>query len=172
MKRTEFEELAHKFLATVEAEARKSGFELPSHWVIDHLCYRVDSETSYQRMRLVFSKLGEELIESIVGGRLITTYKLHQPIVWKVFTIPLIELPAPKKGKVVVEGLEHIEMVCDISFEEIKQRLPRACFDEKGLAKSYNKELELILGSNVAIKFHHQSLEEVILAEKAGHFPT
>jgi len=162
------------FLDLVEAEASKINLSLNAKekkswqqpWLIDHVCYRVESDARYGEMKQVFGQLGTMLVESMVSGRLIATYKLHSPIRWKNFVIPLVELPAPKKGKQVREGWEHLEIVVQGSFAEIKSNLPGARFDEKGLSKKINPELELELDSGVAIKFHHQSLEQVIEWER------
>lgn len=164
------------FLDLVESEASKINLSLTSEvkhpwqrpWLIDHVCYRVESEDRYAEMKQVFGKLGLLLVESMVSGRLIATYKLHNPIRWQNFVIPLVELPAPKKGKQVCEGWEHLEIVVQGSFDEIKASLLGARFDEKGLSKKINPELELELGSGVAIKFHHQSLEQVIQWEQGA----
>lgn len=140
------------------------------HWFIDHLCYRTIDEENYQEMKKVFSTFGELLVEGDVNGRLISTFKLHRPILFRdvrEWSIPLVEVPAPKAGKKTIEGLEHFEVVCDVSFEEIKKRFSKCKMDEKGLSKKLNPELEVEFG-DFAIKFHHQSLEVVIEIEKAA----
>lgn len=150
-----------------ELKAKKLLNTMDPHWFIDHLCYRTVDEVNYQEMKKIFSTFGELLIESDVNGRLISTFKLHRPILFKGWTIPLVEVPAPKAGKKTIEGLEHFEVVCDVSFEEIKKRFSKCKMDEKGLSKKLNPELEVEFG-DFAIKFHHQSLEVVIEIEKAA----
>lgn len=113
----------------------------------------------------MFAELGDLLIESPVNGRLISTFKLKEPIVFHQWTIELVELPAPKPGKQTVEGFEHIEVVVDTSFESLKEKFGHCRFDEGGLKKSFNQELEIDFGDK-AIKFHHLSLESVIELEK------
>jgi hypothetical protein len=54
--------------------------------------------------------------------------------------------------------------VVDQPFYEIKSSLGHCHFDEGGLAKSMNQELEIEL-ENCAIKFHHLSLKSVINLE-------
>lgn len=136
------------------------------NWKIDHLCYRTSDLDNYEKIKAEFSKLGEFLIESEVNGRDIATYKLNSPVLFEGYRIPLVEVPAPKKGKNTTEGWEHIEVVIDISFDELMKRYPKIDFDTKALSKELNPELVIKFG-DCAIKFHHQSLEEVIEIEKS-----
>jgi len=115
-------------------------------------------------MKDFFSTLGKALIESEVNGRLITTFKLRKPILWKNWKIDLLELPAPKPGKVVKEGLEHIEVVADTPFDRLEEKFSSAVLDRSGLNKDFNQELEVIL-DGCAVKFHHLSLESVVNLE-------
>lgn len=157
--------LALIFLETLFADLKDKRIVFPDHWEIDHLCYRSSSLESYEALKKEFSQFGELLIESPVNGRMISTFKLYTPIVFQDWTIDLIELPAPKPGKVTPEGFEHIEVVCDLSFEKLKERFGEFLLDEKGLTKDFNQELELTLGDR-NVKFHHLSLESVVTLEK------
>ena len=131
---------------------------------LDHICYRTDSEQSYRDYKKKFEEIGQLLIESIVGGRLIATYKLFIPIEYNGRKIQIIEVPSPKKGKSVKQGFEHAEFVIKRSFEQFKSSYPLLDYDEKGLKKKFNKELMIRL-ENTNIKLHHLSLEEVIHIE-------
>lgn len=157
-------EQAPIFLARVFSEIENANIDLKD-WLIDHICYRTSSEENYQESKNYFANLGELLIESEVNGRLIATYKLDEPIKYRDYIIPLVEVPAPKKGKITFEGFEHIEVVIDCSFEDILEAYPHCSFETKGTSKELNPELEIEFG-DCAIKFHHQSLEEVIEIEK------
>lgn len=137
---------------------------LPRHWDIDHLCFRVESEEEYQRVKKEFSSLGNLLVESPVAGRLISTFQLDQPLEFDQWRIDLIELPAPKPGKNVKQGFEHIEVVCDIPFINVKQLYSQAQFSSKALTKRFNAELEMSLEAG-QIKFHQLSLLSVIELE-------
>ncbi len=156
---------ANSFLDKLFSILEENKIDL-MHWKIDHLCYRTSDSENYEAMKNEFSKLGEFLIESEVNGRDIATYKLTNPVVYKGYTIPLVEVPAPKKGKSTVEGWEHIEVVIDISFDDLMKKYPGIDFDTKALSKELNPELVIKFG-DCAIKFHHLSLDEVIKIEKA-----
>ena len=75
---------------------------------IDHICYRVESMKDYTRLKTALSAFSTLLIESIVGGRQISTFKLHTPIL---DGIDVLELPSPKAGSIYVSGFEHVEFV-------------------------------------------------------------
>ena len=135
------------------------------NWPIDHLCYRTSSFDNYQYVKDQFQKWGELLIESHVNGRPISTYKLTEPILFQGYIIPLVEVPCPKLDKETREGFEHIEFVIDCSFAEIQKNNPHCQFETKGMQKKLNPDLEIEF-TDCAIKFHHQSLEEIINIEK------
>lgn len=160
----QFVSLAQNFLSRCFIELKNKSFVLENHWHIDHLCFRTESNESYERFKLEFSRFSTLLIESEVNGRLISTFKLSTPLSYEGFDIDLLELPAPKKGKIVKEGFEHFEVVSDLSFEELKARFKNIPIDESGTKKLFNKELEFCF-NDFAVKFHHQSLESVINLE-------
>lgn len=158
-------EQANTFLTMAFAELERNHFVLDEHWQIDHLCYRTSTQESYLSTKQQFEQFSKLLIESEVNGRLITTFKLPTPIPFKNWNIDLVEVPAPKVGKTTADGFEHFEVVCDLTFDEIKNRYSQCQFDESGLAKKINQELEVIF-NGFALKFHHMSLETVIDIEK------
>lgn len=160
-----FLDLAQNFLAQSFDHLREHKILLASHWHIDHLCFRTESNQRYEELKHDLSTFSKLLIESEVNGRLISTFKLQNAISYEGFDIDLIELPAPKKGKIVKEGFEHFEIVSDLTFEELKHYFSGITIDESGTKKLFNKELEFCF-ENFAIKFHHQSLESVIHLEK------
>ena len=156
--------LSQQFLNQLNSNLSTTQFNLEPHWNIDHICYRTVSNDQYLNLKNDFSSFSTELIESEVNGRLITTFKLFEPIKFNNNIIQLVELPAPKASKIVPEGFEHIEVVCDISFDGLKSKLKNHKLNESGLSKSFNPELAVDLnGSN--IKFHHISLESVVTLE-------
>ncbi|MFV8257176.1 VOC family protein [Bdellovibrio bacteriovorus] len=161
----EFNIAAQDFLQRVFNKLDAQNIQLDKHWFIDHLCYRVSSLENYNSFKTQFASFAELLIESDVNGRPIATYKFAEPIRFRDWSIQVVELPAPKPGKVTIEGFEHFEVVADIGFDEIKARYPSAVFSESGLKKEFNPELEISL-DELAIKFHPLSLESVIRLEK------
>lgn len=153
----DFLEQAWKRLSPYQGELSKLS--------IDHLCYRTTSLTHYEQAKRFFGELGIELIESMIGGRPIATYKLHRPVVFHGFQIDLVEVPAPKESKPTLAGLEHLEFVIPYSFDWVREVFAGERLSEKGASKLLNPEIEVGF-ENFAIKFHHKSLEEVIAIEK------
>jgi uncharacterized protein len=154
---------AIKFLDKLFIKLADNGLDISSY-PIDHLCYRTSSEENYQKSKNYFSEKGKLLIESLVGGRMIATYKLDTPLIYRHFQIPLIEVPAPKAFRINQEGFEHIEVVISESFAEFKRKYPHIRFLTHAEGKEINPDIEIDFG-DCAIKFHHQSLEEVIRYE-------
>lgn len=152
------------FLELLFQDMQQGGIELEAHWDIDHVCYRSDSLENYHQLKCGFEAFGRLLIESEVNGRLISTFKLFRPLECQGWRIDLVELPAPKAGKITQAGFEHIEIVCDIPMSEIIQKYSHLPMDQKGLSKDYNQELEICLGER-NLKFHHSSLASVINLE-------
>ncbi len=165
MNQIEFERRALLFLELLFDDLAQVGVRPEAHWDIDHLCYRTSTAAEYDSLKLAFEDLGDLLIEAPVNGRLIATFKLQKAIYFRGFVIDLLELPAPKPGKLTPTGFEHMEVVCDVSFTELQDRYPGLNFDRQGLSKDLNRELELCLGPR-NVKFHHASLESIIRLEE------
>ena len=153
------------FLEKVFSRINEQNIDLKS-WTIDHICYRTSSIKNYEESKVYFSTIGELLIESDINGRPIASFKLYSPINFRHYSIPVVEVPAPKRGKETPEGFEHIEFVIDEDFDQIIKQYPQCNFDTKGLSKELNPELEIEF-KDCAIKLHHQSLEQVIDIEKS-----
>ena len=151
------------FLNNIFEEIESQRIDL-STWKIDHLCYRVSSNKNYEKMKGVMASFSTLLSEAKISGRPISTYKLNEPIVYKNYIIELIEVPAPKMGAQTIEGFEHIEVVTSESFDEIMENYPQLNFETKALSKKINPELVIKFG-DCSLKFHHQSLEDVIKQE-------
>jgi len=161
----EFRTTATFFLRDLFQQCSQSKIEIEPHWDIDHLCFRVETEDEYRKFQANFLEFSELLIESPVQGRLISTFELLNPIVFNDRVISLVELPAPKLGKKVKTGFEHIEVVCALSFEELRRKYSHLKIDDKGLNKSFNREFEIEL-DRASVKFHHSSLASVIRLEQ------
>jgi uncharacterized protein len=133
---------------------------------IDHICYRTLTEDNYKKIKNYFRTRGKLLIESMVGGRMIATYEFEHPVEYKGYKIPLIEVPAPKMGSHYREGFEHIEVVIKERFETFMQKYPQLKFDTSAMGKEFNAEIRVKLDQFISVKFHQQSLKEVIEIEK------
>ncbi len=128
---------------------------------LDHVCYRVETQDRYLELKHQLAQYGELLTESMIGGRPISTFKLHQPYHYQSRKIYCLELPAPKEGSPHKEGYEHVEFVIKQSFQEFMDENPNLTFKTKGMHKSVNPEISRKY-PNLSVKFHHHPIEYVI----------
>lgn len=147
--------LDHIFAYLSEKEIAVDNYEL------DHICYRVETEESYQELKKALKNLGELLTESQIGGRAIASIKLAKPIIYQHRQIEVVELPAPKKGSFYKEGFEHVEFVINVPFEAFMETYSHLNFITKDLKKSVNQGVTL-KETDFSVKFHHHTLEYVI----------
>ncbi len=134
---------------------------------LDHLCYRVGTTERYALLRQALATDAELLAETMIGGRPIATFRLHEPIIHDQRAIQLVELPAPKPGSPYAEGWEHAEFVVDEDLLLFTQRYPHVNWDLTDLDKPLNADVRLRLG-DISVKFHRMALDEVIKRELAG----
>jgi adenylate cyclase, class 2 len=134
----------------------------------DHMCYRASSEAEYIELKENFKENGTTLIESKIGGRNIITFKLDKEILNGNFKIDIIELAAPKMNNKYAIGFEHVEVVISESFDEFIQAHDGLVFDCSAITKKHNPELRYKLESGQSVKFHHNTLAEVIRLEKSS----
>ncbi|MBX2872739.1 MAG: VOC family protein [Saprospiraceae bacterium] len=134
---------------------------LVNNYELDHICYRVANEERYLELKHQLADHGELLTESIIGGRLISTFKLHQPYRYQNREIQCLELPAPKEGSPYPEGFEHAEFVIQESFEVFMSKYSHLTFKTKGIQKPVNPEISLKY-TDLSVKFHHHPIEYVI----------
>ena len=159
-------EAAKEFLTRVYHESHDLGLNLdPFEW--DHICLRVENWDQYKEQKEAFSQVGLLLSEALVGGRPIATYKLREPLSFLRHRIPCVEIPAPKAGSSYAFGWEHVECVVEEDLEAFAARHTELIFDKRALKKSLNPELVWKLPSGLSVKFHRQSLEEVIKIENS-----
>ncbi len=137
-----------------------------NHLLLDHACYRVTTQEEYLNLKNKFSLIGELLIESIVSGRPIATYKLYEPLQIGGREISVIELPSPKPGNTYELGFEHVEFVIDEDFVTFSKRYKDVNFDWSAANKNINAEIKVKLERNLSVKFHHEPLDVIIKKEK------
>jgi predicted metalloenzyme YecM len=99
------------FLDDVLSRVEEEGFDLDDFVQLDHMCYRTISNENYTQKKAELDKVAKLLVETMVNGRPISTFKLAEPIIHKTWRIDAVELPAPKPDTKYKEGLEHVEFV-------------------------------------------------------------
>ena len=153
----------HLFLEKFFLKLQEIELDVESY-TLDHICYRVKTVNEYQIKKEELLSFGKQLNESMVNGRFISTFKLHSPIIFRGREIFLIELPSPKSSHSYESGLEHIEFVTKRPLQQIVERYPQYSFETFGIHKKINADITLKLGE-YSMRFHNQSLEEVINLE-------
>lgn len=151
------------FLQHVFATLQGNGLDVKD-LELDHLCYRVPTKERYTICKELFARHGTLLAESIIAGRPIATYRLHQGFHFQDRFIDVVELPSPKPGNSYPEGYEHAEFVVVedlLAFTERYQQLPWELDD---LDKPVNADVRLRY-PGFSVKFHRQRLRDVIAAE-------
>ena len=79
---------------------------------IDHSALRFKENESVDKLKEEIEKTSTRLSGAIVNGRVIYIYKLHNPLVYKEYKIPCIELPYPAdRHPFTKDGWEHVEFV-------------------------------------------------------------
>ena len=160
---------------------------------VDHICYRCNTKNEYVNMKEHLNNYGATLlIESMINGRPISTFKFVHSIEYNNGTIPLLELPCPSSNNKYKTGLQHIEVVLPASNTDQQQHmhpfLDNTSLDEfirrnplsKNLygsmtynKKAINSDVEIVfsdeeeecLFDQMSVKFHASSLENVIKYE-------
>lgn len=132
-----------------------------SHYELDHLCYRVETQKRYDEVKKIFTQESRLLSETMIWSRPISTFTLPKPLIYKSRKIYVVEIPAPKKISDYPEWLEHVEFVIDKSFEEFKNLYSEITFDTRAEWKKINPDIQ-VRYDDCSVKFHHNSLEYVI----------
>jgi ubiquitin-conjugating enzyme E2 J2 len=163
----------------------KMGIDV-SHKQADHVCWRTETFQEYSELVDALRTLPDDctlLVESVVGGRPIATFRLMDPICANPnYTIDVIEIPSPKSGRPYKTGLEHVEFViCNHQstmnddkhrtvLDEFVRKHPDLDWDLKARDKEINPDVALPVKltdfGTCCVKFHLTSLANVIEAEK------
>jgi uncharacterized protein len=73
----------HAFLDTIFERINTTGIDV-SNYQMDHLCYRVENNILYEEKKNELLQKGTLLHEALVGGRMIATFKLNEPLHYRV----------------------------------------------------------------------------------------
>ena len=145
-----------------------------AHLLLDHACYRVASVARYEELADRIGAENELLVESVINGRRIATFRLAAPLRFREREIWLLELPEPKTGSPYPEGWEHVEFVTDRPLAAFAEWLTTELgiapedIDRSGMGKTINADLRLRLPGGLSVKFHELPLDEVIRRELGG----
>lgn len=152
------------FIRTLSQGLKERGITRDELSMMDHICYRVETLERYSELLRLFQPEAVLLGEQEVGGRMIATLEFKKYLRVDDWTIPYLELPAPKEGSPYSEGLEHVELVVIGSLDHFIDRHSDLSFSLKGMSKKINPEAGLKDGA-FSVKFHEQQLGAVVRIE-------
>jgi predicted metalloenzyme YecM len=153
------------FIRGISVGLEKVGIARGELAMMDHICYRVETQARYNALLLQLSRPAILLGESVISGREIATFEFPDYLQVDGWTVPYLELPEPKEGSPYPEGLEHAELVVIGGLERFAKRHEGLAFDAKGMTKDLNPELGLKT-NQLSVKFHEQPLGAVMRIEQ------
>ena len=153
------------FIRAISDGVERCGISRGELAAMDHVCYRVETSERYREMLEHLKGFGTLLGENEVNGRMIATFELDEYLHEAGWTVPYVELPAPKPGSAYAEGLEHAELVVVGSLDRFMARHNDLPFSGGGLSKIINPEAGL-KAEGISVKFHEQQLGAVVRIEK------
>lgn len=163
MKHNELLGNIEQFLDEIVEKLEELGIDLADLAIMDHACYRVETDDDYVAMKEKLSEIATLAGEISVNKRLISTLRLQDPIIYKGWRIDAIELPAPKEGAPYPEGLEHVEFVIYEDLRTFAEKYAHLDFEKRAIDRGVNPELGLKLpNSKLTVKFHRTPLLAVV----------
>lgn len=156
-----------KFLENIFDYLKKENIDV-NEFELDHICYRVETADEYVKTKNKLSKVGRLLNEHKVRNRLIASYKLDEPIIFRERKIYVVEVPQPSEHAFYKKGWQHAEFVVEEDFQNFMKKYPAVNFKTDSINKEINPELKIVWGE-YAVKFHHQSLEYVVTVLENKH---
>ena len=153
-----------QFLDDILIRVANEGFDFDDFAQLDHMCYRTASAENYANKKRELADVAQLLGEAMIGGRPISTFRLHEPVRHTGWRIDAIELPSPKQGSDYKEGLEHVEFVLYDDIPTFLEKYEGMPFDLRSADRGINPEIGLSLGE-LSVKFHLLSLPTVVFLE-------
>jgi len=145
-----------QFLDKLFATLNENNIEV-SEYVLDHIAYYVSSSEEYDQLKLKFVNLGEEVKESVVGGRRVYIVKLNKPLLYKNYSIDGIELVEPKEGQIIESDFEHAEFVVS-NLKSILDKYPDINWDTGAMDRDEYPKVQYKFENGVGIKFHPEHI--------------
>lgn len=153
------------FLEEIASGLFYLGIGLEEFLELDHLAYKTSDLNSYYRFQEKLGQFGALVSEEMISQRPIGVFKLHQPLSFRGFFIPALELMAPKPSEICPNGLDHCEFVLRESIDGFIKQHAEAVFLTHNLSRKNNPTLSLKLNKH-AVKFHSKGLLEVVQIQK------
>jgi len=154
----------NSFLDTCFEKIEEFGIDI-SKYELDHIAYQASSDSDYDKLMPEFLKVGKLVKEAIVGGRRVGIFELKDPLKYKSYLIPCIELIAPTKGQKCPSAPEHFEFVIDEKFEDFMKRYPNLDWDVSAIDQPVFPMIKLKLTGYTQVKFHYKPVLDIVKKE-------
>lgn len=154
------------FLGETLEEVIGEDFNLNDFVQMDHMCYRVATTEQYEAKKAAMLSVAKLLGEVKVNGRLISSFRLNEPVIFDRWRVDTVELPAPKPGTPTAEGLEHVEFVLYDDLGIFLGKYAHKQFNMQSADRGINPEVGYKLPSGRGVKFHLLNLPTVVFLEK------
>lgn len=146
----------------------------------DHISLRCHQNATAERWRAGLEQCGELLSETLINGRPICLFTLHEPVRVGHWQFKVVELPWPGEKRYPHEGWEHIEIVLPGDPESLNARALALLADEglsqpgifvktsspKGARERLPNPTLAVTDGKVTIKFHPWSIEDIVASER------
>ncbi|MBU0975308.1 MAG: VOC family protein [Patescibacteria group bacterium] len=129
---------------------------------LDHIAYQASSDEDYDTLLPEFEKICDLLSEEVVGGRRVGIFKFKQPLVFENYSIPSVELIAPKQDQICPSALEHAEFVIDTDFDTFLKKYPAIDWDTSDVDQKDFPMIKLKVGKGLQVKFHLESVLDIV----------
>lgn len=129
---------------------------------LDHIAYQASSKEDYELLLPNFSDLGALVSEEIIGERRVAVIKLDEPIKYKNYTIPALELIEPKKGQKSESDFQHAEFVVNQPFETYIEQYPGIDWNTSSMHRDEFSHLKLNFENGLTLKFLLKPILELV----------
>jgi len=158
-------ENSSSFLDRLFGKINELGVDI-SKFDLDHIAYQASSDENYDSIKPTLLKIAELVDENIVGGRRVGLFKLDKPLIYRHYSVPALELVAPKEGQICPSALEHVEFVIDESFDSFMKKYPNLNWDISAVNQPIFPMIKLEIDRHVRVKFHYEPVLEIVRRKK------
>lgn len=152
-------------VAAINEGLEAAGIKREELALLDHLGYRTETLEEYHKVMSDFKSLGKDMGEIIIEGRPISIIALHEPLITGGWTIPFLEVIAPKASSPYPSGLEHAEFVTVRLLSDFEKAHPDLPFIRDAMNRRVNPELKY-RENGISVKFHRLSIGSVVEIEE------
>lgn len=155
------------FLINIENNLKNKNIDT-SDMYIDHISLRTSTDEIYKNRKTEITQIAKIINESMIAWRQVSIWKLDRPIKHNNKDIYILEVSAPKANKVYPDTLDHVEFVTKSPLDELINKYTNISREKKWLAREWNQDIEVEFEDWTSVKFHNQSLEDVVKSENSS----